>query len=218
MGRLEKRGSAQPTQSLILYTARLQNRNVIIIIFHSINISPNQSPSKFFSFNIIFLSVHVNHLFAACSVHNLFEAVNIFGVYLEPQWHVAVLQGWKKISLGLVNIRRNPIVVNLHNCIKTKNGRYTHAFFFFFFSQHVRVRLGYNMFWTEQDARQCPLKALMWRWFHGGWHRSAGRGQREGYKKKKEKGGSDGGERWWWGGSGGREGRKEREQAKERGL
>lgn len=84
-GPVEKAKAQQPTESLILHTARLRNRNAIIIIFHSINISPNQSPSKFFSFNIIFLSVHVNHLFAACSVHNLFEAVNIFGVYLEPQ-------------------------------------------------------------------------------------------------------------------------------------
>lgn len=34
--------------------------------------------------------------------------------------------------------------------------------------------------WTDRDARPRLLKALMWRWFHGGWHRSAGRGQREG--------------------------------------
>ncbi len=47
----------------------------------------------------------------------------------------------------------------------------------------------------------------MWRWFHGGWHRSAGRGQREGYKKEGVMGERE------------REGDlEEQEQAKERGL
>lgn len=32
----------------------------------------------------------------------------------------------------------------------------------------------------------------MWRWFHGGWHRSAGRGQREGYLKKEVERGEEG--------------------------
>lgn len=40
----------------------------------------------------------------------------------------------------------------------------------------------------------------MWQWFHGGWHRSAGRGQREGYKKRENDGGKERKEKGGWGG------------------